>query len=270
MNDTSRRAAVGLWRLIKVGALLAASYFATSAFAASKLPEVIAILSEAKAKAEGRASRAQACLVKKEPKVLSALISQYDDARNPFNGRIDGWVTELRVHRGKALDDSLEIERLNQALNRIDAFAESVDRALRLHGCGVYKKVIWGKVAALLLTPEMIKVLLEFIRDTSASDKEREHAIRAIEVQKILEWQNVRAVIAFDWKTSEFFVANDITQAVLTRGSTSVYVNEWALQEGLKQTPALTKSLPTGLSSSYKLYTGQLDDLQRYTGKKED
>ena len=253
-----------IW-LFRLSVLVVAGFVSTSTFAANRLPDIIALLSEAKAKAEGRASRVQACLATKDPKLLSVLIAQYDDARNPFNGRIDGWIVGIRTQHGKALEESLEVERLNLALNRIDSFAEAADRALIKYRCNVYKKANWSKVVAIVFTPEMIKVLLDFFRSSSETDKEREEAIRAIEIQKILEWQNVRSIIVFDWESAKFFVADDITADVLAKGSTSVYVNKWAL--GYKpQRIVLNKSLPDGLSTSYQLYTGTLEDLKRYTG----
>lgn len=230
--------------------------------------DLLAALSEAKARSEGRARLLQSC-VSTGAAIPATLQTKYEDARATFNARIEALTLEVRSKKLKEFDASAELPRLNEALNRVDQFIVLADEFLAKRKCGVLKKASWAKVGAIILTPEMLKVLIEFIQNVGSSDAERDEYIKRCEAQRILEWGKVRVILVYDWSNSKFYAAENITPQVLTRGSTSVYVNEWALPSsgGFVKEPVVVKDLPVGLSDSYKLYTGDLLKLKGLWGE---
>lgn len=224
--------------------------------------EMLATMSEAKARAEGRARLLRSCGTGSSS-LPAAILTQYEDARASFNARIDALVIEMKSRKLKDFDISAEIPRFNVPLNRIDKFVVDSDALLAKKNCAVLRKSSWGKIAALLITPEMFKVVLDFFQSSTSSDTERDEYIKKFEAQHIQDWVNVRLIVAYDWKTSTYYTAEAITPQILTKGSTSVYVNEWGLTKVVGKKAVLAKELPTGLSDSYQLYTG---DLARISG----
>ncbi len=244
--------------------LIALLSAAGNAFAAGP-SEMLATMSEAKARAEGRARLLRSCGTGGST-IPAAILTQYEDARASFNARVDALVIEMKSKKLKDFDISAEIPRFNVPLNRIDKFAVDSDALLAKQNCAVLRKASWAKIAALLVTPEMFKVVLDFFQSSTSSDTERDDYIKKFEAQRIQDWANVRLILAYDWKTSTFYTAEAITPQILTKGSTSVYVNEWGLTKAVGKEPALAKELPTGLSGSYKLYTGDLAIINRSVG----
>lgn len=233
------------------------------AFAADT-SELLATLSEAKARAEGRARLIQSCGFIGS-KVPAAVLAKYEDARASFNSRIDALALDIKSKKLKDFSANEELPRLNEALNRVDQFVRTSDEFLARRNCSVLKKANWGKVVALVLTPEMLKVVLDFFHEIGASDADRDEYLKRCEAQRILEWSKVRVIVVFDWKNSSFYTAEGITPEILSRGSTSIYVNEWALPSRIGKSMAYGKELPLGLSDSYKLYTGDMSKLKGFS-----
>lgn len=234
------------------------------AHAEEKIPAIVAKLSEAKAKAEGRASLVQGCIVKGNPKVLPAFVTKFDDARNPHNAWIDGLIVALKIHQERTLEESVEVGRLNAAQNKIDEFVSMADKALDKHGCATaYKKAAWGPVVTALL-PVVIKELFDYFRGLPDREEKREEAIRLFESKKIVDWQNVRAFVVFDWNLERFYAPYELTSSTLKKGSASVYLNKWGLTAEPPGQVLPDKERPWGLSESYKAYGGPLGDLPNY------
>ena len=228
--------------------------------------DLVATLSESKARAEGRARLLQSCASTKATLPADVLV-KYDDARASFNSRIEALTFEIKSKKLKDFDANAELPRLNEALNRIDRFVAAADEILEKRRCSVFKKASWAKVGALLITPEAISIFIEFIQGLGSNDAVRDEFIKRCDAQRILEWTKVRLILVFDWNTLDYFAAETITPKILARGSTSVYVNEWALPTKIDAALAMKKDLPVGLSTSYKLYTGDLSKLSDFSGR---
>jgi hypothetical protein len=82
--------------IFKAALVLLLGSVSTSAFAAGQVDDLLAALSNAKAELEGRATRVQNCSTLQSSKMLEVLRSQFDDARNPYNGRLDSWIFVLK------------------------------------------------------------------------------------------------------------------------------------------------------------------------------
>ena len=253
-------------RLLQISVICLATILATSAYADDKITDLLTTLSTAKAQAEGRASRVQNCISLKDSRTLEGLTSKYDDARNPYNGRLDAWMFVLRNRRSVATETALEPEKLDAALANVRSFIESADRALGKAGCPA--KVIWKEVGVAIITniPQIAEAISNLLKSTGADDKEREELIKALEQRKMKPWTNISVILVFDWSTDEFVADEKITDAVLRKSSTSVYVNKWALKRNPGSLVVVDKLPPEGLGDSYFFYTGKIDDLKRFTG----
>ena len=76
------------------------------------MPDVLSALGDAKAQAEGRALRVQKCAPLKGSRVLEELNSKFEDARSPYNGRIDAWIFVLRNRGSVKIEDAIEPENV--------------------------------------------------------------------------------------------------------------------------------------------------------------
>lgn len=253
-------------RSLQISVIGLATALVTSSYADDKVTDLLTTLSNAKAQAEGRASRVQNCMSLKGSRTLEGLTSKYDDARNPYNGRLDAWMFVLRNRRSVATETALEPEKLDAALVNVRGFIESADKALGKAGCPV--KVIWKEVGLAVITfaPPIAEAISKLLKNIGADDKEREELIKALEQRKMKPWANISVIVVFDWSTDEFVADEKITDAMLRKGSTSVYVNKWALKRNPGSLVVIDKLPPEGLEDSYFFYTGKIDDLRRFTG----
>ena len=136
---------------------------ACSSVVAANPSDLIAALSEAKARAEGRARLLQSCSPKGST-VPASLLAKYEDARATFNSRIDALTVDIRSKRLKDFDAGAELPRLNEALNRVDQFIVVADELLSKRKCAVLKKASWATIVPLLLNPEVLKVVIDFFQ----------------------------------------------------------------------------------------------------------
>ena len=237
-----------------------------AAYARDNVSDLLATLSSAKAQTEGRALRVQACVNLRGSRALEALISKYEDARNPYNGRIDAWIYILRTRRAVSVEDAVEPQKLQASFARLQDFIESSDRALVKAGCPM--KVFWKEVvvAAITVGPAIYEGISGLLKRSDASDKERDEFMKALDERKIREWRNTTSYFVYDWSSETILATDSVTAETLRKGSTSVYVNMWALQRDPGPYLVVNKEPPQGIGDSYLLYTGKLDAIPRYTG----
>jgi hypothetical protein len=249
------------------GSALALSLLmAGPALANDVLADLLATLSNAKAQVEGRASRAQSCAPLRGSRMLEDLLTKYEDARNPFNGRLDAWVFVLRNRRSVPVENALEPEKMAAALAKVRYFTESADQSIRKAGCQT--KVLWKEIGSAVIAfgPLVAEGISHLLKRSYVDDKEREELLKALEQRKIKAWDGVTAYFVYDWSTEEFLTGDKITDAALRKGSTSVYVNKWALKSNPGPLFVMEKLPPEGFDNSYLFYTGKIKDLERYTG----
>lgn len=235
------------------------------ALASDLIPDLLSSLSNAKSQVEGRAHRIQNCTTLRGSKILDALASKYDDARNPYNGRLDAWIFVLRTRRSVATEAALEPEKLTTSLLKVREFSDAADQALRNAGCST--KVIWKEVlvATITILPQLAEAIDALLKHIGSDDKERDELMKALEQRKINAWNSISVYVVYDWRINEFIASGQVTEEVLRKGSTSVYVNSWALKRSPGQLIVVDKLQPEGLAASYLLYTGKIEDLKRYT-----
>ncbi len=244
------------------------SFFAitlsTNLQAGETLPEIIATLSEEKARAEGRASLYQTCVSKRAASNLPQIITKFDDARNPYNGWIDGFVVAVKYRRQQGVDEFAEATKLTVAQRRIDDFVRATDLALSKSGCpAAYKTALLGKVIE-IAAPEIVKLLFEHVSKLTEKSKELDEIIRMLESKKIVEWNNVKAFLVFDWTSDRFYNPDEISLALTRKGGSSIYVNKWALPKKPSEFLLTSdKELPQGLSDSYQTYAGPPAELPK-------
>ena len=214
--------------------------------------EIIVTLSEAKARAEGRARLLRTCSLKAKAGTISSdLLGNYIDARAAFNARIDGLAQELRDTKLKDLDVTTTLSQLNAALNKVDRFVLIADGILEKKSCLVLKKVNWATVAALVLSPEMLKLVIDYLRSSVSNDIEKETFIKKIESQKLAEWENVRLIIAYDSATSMQYSGKAITAELLSKEATIILANRWGMATKEDSMTATAARLPADISKSY-------------------
>jgi hypothetical protein len=235
-------------------------------FANDKVPDVLATLLDAKAQAEGAASRVQSCYPLAGTSVYEELVSRYDKARSPHNARLESWLFVLRNRQGISTESALELEQMEASLAKIRQFIERAHAVLQKVGCGpnkvALKEIIGVAISLIPLTLEVVVKLF------TVDDKERAEVIKALEQRKIKPWDTLTAYVIFDWSKDEYLSDSQITDLTLRKGSTSVYVNKWALKRNPGPLLVVDKQPPEGLEGSYILYTGKIEDLKRFTGEK--
>ena len=278
-NQHARRIAPGalweismtaLWlRLFRYSAIALSIGTALPALASDVIPDLLSNLSNAKSQVEGRAHRIQNCTTLRGGKSIEALASKYDDARNPYNGRIDAWIFVLRTRRSGSAETALEPEKLTAALLKVREFSDAADQALRKAGCPT--KVLWKEVVvgAITILPPVAEAIDALMKRVGSDDKERDELTKALEQRKINAWNSISVYVVYDWSIDEFIASGQVTEAVLRKGSTSVYVNSWALKRSPGKLIVPDKLPPEGLGGSYLLYTGRIEDLNRYTDAKD-
>lgn len=246
----------------------ALAFISPPALAATQVDELISSLSNAKAQLEGRASRVQNCVGLRSGPVVEDLRSKFDDARNSHNSRIDGWLFTLRNQSSKTVEETLETNKLSEARQRANAFLTTADQMLKKGSCTT--KVFFlkeGVVLALsLAAPYVVDGLVNLFKEAASDPKLRVEVMKVLEQQKIDEWQGVRSYVVYDWSTEEIIPAAQINEAMLRKASTSVYVNQWALETNPGGFVVKDKLAPDELSGAHLLYTGKLKDISRFTG----
>lgn len=249
-------------------AVLALLCFSTDPVRASeKVSDLLATLSNAKAQAEGRAHRIQICKILRGTGKLEVLLSKYDDARNPFNGRLDSWMFSIRTGKSTAAENALEPEKLGDSLTKIKEFVDFADRELAKSGCPT--KVLWKEAAAgITLLPAIMGAISDLLKRTDRDEKERLELVKALEERKIVQWDGVQVFVVYDWGTVKFLPAAEITYSELRKAGTSVYVNMWTFSKDPGPWVVVSKGTPDGLGESYKLYIGKIEDLDRFAGTK--
>ena len=237
--------------------------------ASDMIPDLLSNLSNAKSQVEGRAHRVQNCTTLRGTKSIEALVSKYDDARNPYNGRLDAWIFVLRTRRSVAAEAALEPEKLNAALLKAREFTEAADQALRKAGCPT--KVLWKEVVVGVVTilPPVAEAIAALMKRVGSEDKERDELTKALEQRKMNAWSSISVYVVYDWTNEEFIATGKVTEEMLRKGSTSVYVNSWALKRDPGQLIVVDKLPPEGLAASYLMYTGKINDLKRYMDAKD-
>ena len=232
---------------------------ANGACLAATPADLIAALSEGRARAEGRAKLVQSCS-SSGTGVPAPLLTGYEEARGTFNARIDGIVAHIKTNTVTTLDPQAELIRLNDGLNKVDRFAQSADQYLVRRKCSFYKKMGWGIAAQLAIQPELWRLIWDAYQHFSGSSTERAELFKQLEAQRIPEWTKVRATVVYDSTKSEFVSSERVTWQFLQSGTTKVYVNEWGLS-GPEAELVQTSERPQGLSSSFKLFSGRLEKI---------
>lgn len=238
-----------------------------TSFASSQVDDLLAKLSNAKAELEGRAIRIQNCPGLRSTPALEVLKSQFDDARNPYNSRLDAWIFVITAQPSKPLEDTLEASKLNEAFFKVNEFKDAADEALRKGPCS--RRVIFKEIliaTAPLLAQPVVDALVNLFKQAAADPKIRSELIKALERQKISAWRGITSYVVYDWTIEEVISSDKITENVLRKASTSIYVNKWALE--VNPGPSLVvDKLPPNELPAHMLYTGKLKDLKRYTGE---
>ncbi len=240
----------------------------STALAGESLPTVVAVLSEDKARIEGRAGLAQGCLSLKADRrpILGTLEIKFSDARSPFNAWIDGQIALLKTHPAEAVEkmtDLFKLQELNTARNKGDEFVKVAERELQRNKCAVAHKVGWG---AEILKVVGIEAGMEFLRWLLSGGEDKHKAvIDILESYKIVEWRNVRSIVVYDWTRDNFYdVGEWESPEIWKKGGTVVYLNKWALTREPPTAVLLDKELPPGLSMAYQAYGGPAGDLGKY------
>lgn len=236
--------------------------------ASAQVDELISSLSNAKAQLEGRASRVQSCNRLRSGPIVEDLRSKFDDARNSHNSRIDGWLYILKTQTSKVVEETLETNKLNEARQRANTFLAAADQVLKKGSCGT--KVLFFKEGVLLAlnlgAPYVIDGLVSLLKDAGRDAESRANLIKILQQQRIDEWIGIKAYVVYDWSTEKIVPQGKIDEALLRKASTSIYVNQWALEANPGPLIVKDKLAPDELSGAHLLYTGKIKDLSKFTG----
>ena len=119
------------------------------------------------------------------------------------------------------------------------------------------------------LLPDAVDAFKEIQKKAGGDEKEREELSKALEQRKIDSWTKINVFLVYDWSTEEVIAMDSVTDAVLRKASTSVYVNTWTLTKNPGRLLVSDKLPPEGFADSYGLYTGKIDELlRRFTESK--
>lgn len=231
--------------------------------AAPKVPELLETLSIAKGEAVGRAARIKSCQHLRDKKIIAELVLKYDDARNLYNSRLDGWIFSLKTKQALPADIAAETERLNSAFKKVREFTSSADAAMV--GVGCPRRVAWQVPLVIALAVLAVSKAYDYFKEKSSDDNMRAELLRELEFLKIPAWESAGAVEAYDWNAKAYFASDEISLEILKRGSTSIYVNKWALTKKPNEFFVTYKEVPAALSGSHLLYTGPLESLKDFT-----
>lgn len=240
----------------------------SNAIARESLPIVVAVLSEYKARIEGRAGLAQGCLKANQKTILGMLIIKFSDARIPFNAWIDGQIALLKTRPSQTMDEMTELfklQELNNARRKGDEFVKVAESELLKNKCAVAYKIGWGTEILKTLGADAVKEFVQWL--FIGGENRHQELIEILNSYKIVEWGNVSSILVYDWKQGHFYnvAMGKVNPEILKKGGTIAYLNKWGLKQQPSKLVLMDKELPPGLSpKSYIGYGGPIKDLKKY------